>query len=131
MDISCRGSGWPCSNRGVSRVVTVSIAIACRSTKGLHYAHDRVTTACLILTFWRRKKTFFVFGPGGARQKMYAMGGWDGANRLSSMECFDPSTGQRIVMPAAMSTTWFVFAACALYNTTSSYVSLLRLVFYL
>ena len=36
--------------------------------------------------------------------KMYAVGGTDGNGALSSVECVDPSTGQRAVITAAMNT---------------------------
>ena len=35
---------------------------------------------------------------------MYAVGGYDGINGLSSVEYFDPSTGQWSVMPFTMNT---------------------------
>ena len=42
--------------------------------------------------------------------KLYAVGGFDGTNRLSSVECFDPSTGQWSGV-AAMSTARSYFGA--------------------
>ena len=42
--------------------------------------------------------------------KIFAVGGFDGTNRLSSVECFDPSTGQWSGV-AAMSTARSYFGA--------------------